>query len=158
MHVPARLSSALLLALAVPAPATPQKAAAAAPTPQTATGLFGTWRTLSGSIVSTEPCPSGLCFRVLALSADAPGNRDENNPDPNLRSRPICRLEIGSGFSPAGDHAEGGHIYDPMSGKTYKATIKLINPDTLDIHGYIGFSLLGRTETWHRTPLTAPCS
>lgn len=171
MNVPkhARFTSALLAALILPAPAAhpqgaaPQKASAAQPalaqlTPQPPTGLFGTWRTPAGDSVATEPCPSGLCLRVVALSPNAPGNRDENNPDAALRNRPICKLEIGSGFTPEGDHAAGGHIYDPMSGKTYKATLKLTNPDTLDLRGYIGISAFGRTETWRRTQLTNPCS
>lgn len=164
--VPLSLCAALLLPAAViyqttpPAPAqVPASASAPAsasgPTP---TGLFGSWRTLGGAVVATEPCPSGLCLRVITLSPNAPGDHDQNNPNPSLRTRPICKLEIGEGFTPAGDHANGGHIYDPLSGKTYKATLKLSSPDTLALRGYIGFSMIGRTETWHRTPVTSPCS
>ena len=41
-------------------------------------------------------------------------------------------------------------VYDPDSGKTYKCKLKLIDHNTLEIRGYIGISLLGRSETWTR--------
>ena len=121
-------------------------------------GLFGNWKTSGGAVITSAPCPAGLCLRVATLSPDAPGTIDHLNPDASLRDRPICNMEIGSGFSVEGDHATNGHVYDPMSGKTYKATLKLDNPDTLKLRGYIGFSAIGRTETWQRTTITKPCN
>ena len=51
---------------------------------------------------------------------------------------------------------EGGHILDPTSGRTYKATLKLADGGTkLLVRGYIGFSFLGRTQTWTRRPPSA---
>lgn len=43
-----------------------------------------------------------------------------------------------------------GQIYDPNSGKTYSCKLKLIDRNTLYVRGYIGISLIGRTETWRR--------
>ncbi len=45
----------------------------------------------------------------------------------------------------------GGQIVDPESGKTYKCNITLA-PDgkSLKIRGYIGISLIGRTQTWNK--------
>lgn len=120
-------------------------------------GLTGDWKTPGGSVIRLAPCAAALCLRVVSLSPTAPGNRDQNNPDPSLRNRPICNLEIGAGFKPEGDQATGGHIYDPMSGKTYKANIKL-DGDTLQLRGYIGIAAFGRTESWQRTSDTKPCS
>lgn len=46
---------------------------------------------------------------------------------------------------------EGGEILDPETGKIYKFNAKLINNGkTLVGRGYIGISLIGRSETWHR--------
>ncbi|MBZ7986539.1 DUF2147 domain-containing protein [Campylobacter canadensis] len=42
---------------------------------------------------------------------------------------------------------KNGFIIDPKSGKNYKANAKIIG-DKLELRGYIGFSLLGRTQTW----------
>lgn len=76
---------------------------------------------------------------------------DRENPDPDLRDRPILGLEIVSGFEPTGDGRWGnGTIYDPANGKTYKCKAKLSDPDTLKVRGFIGVSLLGRTEVWTR--------
>jgi len=45
---------------------------------------------------------------------------------------------------------EGGYILDPASGKEYKCKIELADSETLNVRGFIGFSLLGRTQTWYR--------
>jgi len=78
---------------------------------------------------------------------------DVNNPDPMLRSRPLIGLELFDGFryEGAGEWA-GGTIYDPNNGKTYSCKLKLIGPDTLNVRGFIGISLIGRSETWKRQP------
>ena len=44
-----------------------------------------------------------------------------------------------------------GNIYDPKNGNTYSCTIKLINPNSLEVRGYIGVSMLGRSTVWIRT-------
>ncbi|MFM7700427.1 MAG: DUF2147 domain-containing protein, partial [Bacteroidota bacterium] len=43
-----------------------------------------------------------------------------------------------------------GTIYDPLNGSTYSCTIKMTDPNTLDIRGYIGVSAFGRTDVWKR--------
>ena len=45
---------------------------------------------------------------------------------------------------------EEGTILDPKSGKTYSCYITFENENTLKVRGYIGFSLLGRTQKWIR--------
>jgi uncharacterized protein (DUF2147 family) len=45
---------------------------------------------------------------------------------------------------------ENGEIYDPESGKTYSCNMKMETADKLNIRGYIGISLIGRTEVWTR--------
>jgi uncharacterized protein (DUF2147 family) len=80
-------------------------------------------------------------------------DRDEKNPDPALRDRPLTGLELFRGFSYDGDGRwSGGTIYDPNSGKTYRCIITWVDENTLEVRGYIGVPLLGRTETWTRVP------
>lgn len=44
-----------------------------------------------------------------------------------------------------------GEILDPRSGKVYQSTIKLIESgQKLDVRGYIGMPLFGRSQTWER--------
>jgi uncharacterized protein (DUF2147 family) len=84
-------------------------------------------------------------------------DRDEKNPDPSLRERPLTGLELFAGFSYDGDGRwEGGTIYDPNSGKTYRCIITWVDRNTLKVRGYIGVPMLGRTETWKRVADRSP--
>jgi uncharacterized protein (DUF2147 family) len=75
---------------------------------------------------------------------------DRENPDPELKKRPIIGLPLVEGFSYAGKNRwKGGTIYDPNNGKTYSCKLKL-NGDVLKVRGYIGVSLIGRTTQWTR--------
>ncbi len=76
--------------------------------------------------------------------------KDAKNPDPKLRTRNIQGLEILSGFVKESKTYVDGTIYDPKSGKTYSCKMTLKGDDKLDIRGYIGISMLGRSETWTR--------
>ncbi len=116
------------------------------------TASLGDWRTPIGAIVRIEPCGNAVCLRVVKLSPNPPQTVDVHNPDPRLRNRPACNLVIGSGFTPADDkRLGGGHLYDPLSGHTYRG---YITPEgnQLKLRGYILFTLFGRTETWQRIP------
>jgi uncharacterized protein (DUF2147 family) len=76
---------------------------------------------------------------------------DRNNPDLLKRNRPLLGLQILDSFKKTGDRLwEDGHIYDPKNGKTYRCKITLEGADTLSVRGFIGISLLGRTDTWTR--------
>ncbi|RYZ54046.1 MAG: DUF2147 domain-containing protein [Sphingobacteriales bacterium] len=72
---------------------------------------------------------------------------DDLNPDSRLRTRPIVGLVILNGFEKDGNEYEDGTIYDPKNGKTYSCKIKM-KGKTLDVRGYVGVSLLGRTTVW----------
>ena len=83
---------------------------------------------------------------------------DANNPDAALRTRPLCGLVIGTGFTLKDPtHAEDGHLYDPKTGKTYKGTLTS-EGDRLKLRGYVGAKLFGRTAEWTRTTAPAACS
>ena len=50
-----------------------------------------------------------------------------------------------------GDAFSGGQILDPFSGKLYRVKLKLIEAGKkLEVRGYIGISLFGRTQVWQR--------
>ncbi len=96
----------------------------------------------------------GLSGKIAGSPNDPEGKNprfDDKNPDPLLRDRALMGLEILGGFKrSAANKWKGGRIYDPNSGKTYKCTITQVDDDTLEVRGFIGISLLGRTETWKR--------
>ncbi|WP_186002845.1 DUF2147 domain-containing protein [Mycobacterium sp. KBS0706] len=132
----------LVLGLAMAFAAAPASAAG---------GIKGFWRTGDGrSVIEITDCNTGICGRIAALPPDAPAV-DGENPDESKRSRPLCKLIMLHSFTQVSDTEwEDGTIYDPKSGKTYDAKMHLTGPDTLDLRGFVGISLLGRTDTWTR--------
>ena len=64
--------------------------------------------------------------------------------------QPILGMTIIRGLKKDGDEYNSGKILDPESGKLYKCYIELEEDDSLKVRGYIGFSLLGRTQYWQR--------
>lgn len=66
------------------------------------------------------------------------------------KDKPIMGLVIIKGLEKDGDEYNDGTITDPNNGKVYKCYIELDGANTLNVRGYIGFSLLGRTQTWTR--------
>ncbi len=76
---------------------------------------------------------------------------DTENPDEALRSRPIIGMTLMSDFRYDGKGLwHKGTIYDANKGKTYKCKLRLEDDDVLKVRGYMGFSLIGRTEKWTR--------
>ena len=100
-------------------------------------------------------CGDKLCGKIVSLTTpnDASGNpkKDTENPDPKLRSRPRLGLVFMQGFSYDDDNKwDGGKIYNPEDGKTYSCYMKLQSQNTMEVKGYIGFSLIGKSQTWTR--------
>jgi uncharacterized protein (DUF2147 family) len=70
------------------------------------------------------------------------------------KDKPILGLTIISGVKQAANAADlwdGGHILDPADGKVYKVRLSPVEAGKkLDVRGYIGMPMLGRTQTWLR--------
>jgi uncharacterized protein (DUF2147 family) len=67
------------------------------------------------------------------------------------KDQPILGMTILFNIKKEGDEYSGGQILDPAKGKLYKSKMSLIeNNKKLNVRGFIGFSLLGRTQTWIR--------
>jgi uncharacterized protein (DUF2147 family) len=135
-----------------------------APFARAQTAPEGWWldQTGKGGILIAA-CGNQLCGRLEWLqNPDVQGKpkTDSHNPDAALQSRPLCGLTIVGGFSPDGSGGwTGGWVYDPQSGKTYKAEMHIAADGTLHLRGYIGIPMLGRTAVWTRPPAIPPqCS
>ena len=89
------------------------------------------------------------------LDSSGKPKTDTKNPDESLRSRPVLNLVFLKGFKKEDSEAKwsGGSIYDSKSGKTYKGWIQMVDEKTMKLRGYIGISLLGRTDVWTRDSL-----
>ncbi|TDQ08201.1 DUF2147 domain-containing protein [Pedobacter metabolipauper] len=75
---------------------------------------------------------------------------DVKNPDAGLRSKPIIGLEMLKDFVYEDGKWTDGNIYDPKSGKTYSCNMTIKSNGQLNMRGYVGISLIGRSETWTR--------
>lgn len=69
------------------------------------------------------------------------------------KDQPIIGMTILSGLKKEGNDYTGGEILDPAAGKTYKskATLK-DNGAKLEVRGYVGAPMFGRSQTWVREP------
>lgn len=75
---------------------------------------------------------------------------DFNNPDSKKKTQPILGLVNLRGFEYTGNAWEEGKVYDPENGKEYSSKMTLKGGNTLEVRGFIGISLIGRTDTWVR--------
>lgn len=76
---------------------------------------------------------------------------DKNNPDKSMQNVPLRGYRMLKDFVYQGDGEWiDGTIYDPESGSTYSCVIKLKDENTLDIRGYVGVKVLGRTDVWKK--------
>jgi uncharacterized protein (DUF2147 family) len=89
-------------------------------------------------------------FGKISWGKDGGERKDVNNPDDKMKTQPIVGSVILKDFEFTGKLWENGTIYDPNNGKTYSCNIKIKKPNELEIRGYMGISLLGRTTIWTR--------
>lgn len=75
---------------------------------------------------------------------------DKNNPDNHFRGQHLLGLVMLKDFRYEDGEWTDGKIYNPDDGKEYQCNMKLKDPATLSIRGYIGFSLFGKTEKFIR--------
>jgi len=67
------------------------------------------------------------------------------------KNKPVIGMQIGNGLKKDGDVWSGGEILDPQNGKTYKCKVWLEDKGKkLNVRGFIGVSVLGRTQVWLR--------
>lgn len=119
-----------------------------------ADGILGEWisPTKDGRILIYKT--NNKYFGKITWGTGGSGT-DDNNPDPALRSRKVIGMEILRNFVFDDGEWIDGTIYDPRDGKTYSCKLTLGDNNSLNIRGYVGISLFGRTETWARFPGTA---
>ena len=119
--------------------------------------IVGTWLT-SGKNGKIQIYKEGNKYFGKLVWIDPPNdpktNRtkvDNNNPDPQKRNQPLLGLVLLRDFRYDGDNVwDSGKIYDPESGKVYSCKMTLSGNNTLEVRGYVGISLIGRTDTWQR--------
>jgi uncharacterized protein (DUF2147 family) len=112
--------------------------------------IVGDWITENNEGKITIFKQGDLYFGKIS-GGKVPGRKDTNNPDPNARNKELIGSVILKNFKFTGGSWEKGTIYDPNSGKTYDCIMKVRNNNkTLDIRGFVGMAMFGRTSTWTR--------
>ena len=122
--------------------------------------LDGFWIDSDGEVIlEIGPCGSARCGKVAWLrlpnGADGLPLLDVKNPDPKLRTRPVCGIQVVSGFKKSGEGTwGGGSVYVSDYGTTFSGTAQLLSPTQVKVSGYWGISLFGSSEVW--TKVTKP--
>ncbi|NUT14108.1 MAG: DUF2147 domain-containing protein [Cupriavidus sp.] len=119
----------------------------------------GTWKTIDdntgkprGLVEITEK--NGVYSgRLLKSFVDGDGKPRVCDKCTDARKdQPLIGMTILSGLRKTGDNEwSGGEILDPENGKVYKSKMSLTEDgNKLNVRGFIGISLIGRTQTWER--------
>jgi uncharacterized protein (DUF2147 family) len=67
------------------------------------------------------------------------------------KDQPVIGMTIIRNVKKNDDLFDGGDILDPNNGKVYKVRMKLVDDNKkLEVRGYVGAPMFGRTQTWHR--------
>lgn len=118
--------------------------------------IIGTWLTGSGKgkvqIYKTGVEYNGkIVWLKEPTYPDGKPKVDKHNSDVAKQTNPILGLNMLKGFVFHDDKWIDGTIYDPENGKTYSCKITW-RDGKLDVRGYMGISLIGRTDTWFKVP------
>jgi uncharacterized protein (DUF2147 family) len=118
--------------------------------------VIGKWKTMDDetgkakSIVEIYEKSGKIYGRILEILEEEHRNRKCDLCTGADKDKPILGMTIIKGLTKDGDEYNGGKITDPKNGKQYKCYITLEGKDKLKVRGYIGISLLGRTQYWFR--------
>lgn len=107
--------------------------------------LEGRWVNPKGSvIVKVAPCGAAYCGTVVRASAKAKASARSGGTT-HLVGTPIL-----SGVSPTGDGAYSGRVFDPKRNIHAPTTIRMVEPNSLEVTGCAIAGLLCKTQRWMR--------
>jgi uncharacterized protein (DUF2147 family) len=123
------------------------------------TSPVGLWRTIDDdgktakSLVRISEQGGALVGNIeKLLDPKDPADAKCDKCTDDRKNQPVLGLQIIRGVKPDGDGVWGhGEILDPNNGKTYRTRLKPVDGGKkLEVRGYIGAPLFGRTQTWVR--------
>jgi uncharacterized protein (DUF2147 family) len=116
---------------------------------QTAEDAFGTWlHPDNGSHIKVYKCGGGLCAKVVKVTD--PSRKDDKNPNPKLRNRPVVGVVIMRGAKKSGKATWSGKLYNTKDGKTYSGTATVLDKKHLKLEGCVLGGLICQGPTWTR--------
>ena len=92
-----------------------------------------------------------IIWMLNPLDENGNPKTDPLNPDESLQSRSRMGMIIMYNFEYDSENEwDDGNIYDPKSGNEYSGTMTLTSKNNLNLRGYVGIPLFGRTSNWSR--------
>ncbi len=118
--------------------------------------VLGKWKTIDDktnqakSIVEIYESNGKVYGKVIEIFNEAKRNNTCTKCTGADKNKPVLGLVIIKGLSKDGEEYSDGKILDPESGSLYKCMLKLVGKEKLEVRGYMGISLIGRSQTWVR--------
>ena len=118
--------------------------------------VLGKWKTIDDetgeakSVVEIYEKSGKIYGKVVEILDVIHKNNLCKNCSDEDANKPILGLTVIKGLTRDGKEYNSGKILDPKSGKLYQCFITLEGNEKLKVRGYIGISLLGRTQYWQR--------
>jgi uncharacterized protein (DUF2147 family) len=123
------------------------------------TSPVGRWRTVDDktgkprSIVLIWEDKGALFGKVESSLNPATAGRKCDKCTDERKDQPIVGMTLIRNMKKSGGEYAGGDILDPDNGSVYRCKLKLTDGgQKLSVRGYIGISLIGRSQTWTREP------
>ena len=123
-------------------------------TPAWAESAAGYWLAENErSVIYIHPCENDkdeLCGDIHWI-IEGGMQYDSENPEPDLRDRPLCGLTVLRGFEQQSEHKwVDGKIYKADEGKTYNGVLQVLPTGKMLVRGYVGLPLIGKSQKWTR--------
>ncbi|SFA88872.1 Uncharacterized conserved protein, DUF2147 family [Flavobacterium swingsii] len=118
--------------------------------------VLGKWKTIDDktgetkSIVEVYENNGKVYGKVIEIFDATKRNRKCEKCEGTDKNKPVLGLVIIKGLTKDDDEHNGGKILDPETGNLYKCILKISGKDKLEVRGYMGFALIGRSQTWVR--------
>lgn len=118
--------------------------------------VIGRWKTIDDetnkpkSVVEIYEKSGKIYGKVVEIFEADKRNKVCEECSGEDKNKPILGIIVIKGLKKDGKEYNDGQILDPKNGKLYKCYITLEGNDKLKVRGFIGVSLLGRTQYWYR--------
>ena len=118
--------------------------------------VVGKWRTIDDetgkpkSIIEIYKDGDKYYGKIVKILSDENKDGICHTCEGKYKDKNLIGLVILKDLEKDDDEYNDGEITDPKKSKTYSCYIKLVEPNKLKVRGYIGFSIIGRTQYWER--------
>ena len=119
--------------------------------------VLGKWKTIDDetgevkSIVTIQEDNGVLTGKVMQIMDEAKRQEVCKKCDGSRKNQPIEGMTIIWNMKDKDGQYEDGKILDPENGKVYSANMKVLDGGKkLEVRGFIGFALIGRSQVWEK--------